>query len=80
MAYLIYFIGYVIATNMIVFVMDDDWETDGVTIGYWLACSVFGLLSWALVISIVLAFIVVVLTSKLHSINILNTYLIKPKK
>ena len=26
MAYLIYFIGYIIATNMIVFVMDDDWE------------------------------------------------------
>ena len=50
MGFLIYFIGYIIATCVILFVMDDDWKTEGVTISDWLACSIFSSLSWAFVL------------------------------
>ena len=52
MGFLIYFVGYIIATCIILFVMDDDWKTEGITIADWLACSIFGSLSWALVLGL----------------------------
>ena len=80
MAYFIYFIGYIIATNIIVFVMDDDWKTEGVTFGEWLACSIFGTLSWALVISLIVIYLIGTFVSWTQSIKIFNIYLIKPNK
>jgi biotin transporter BioY len=80
MGYIIYFIGYIIATNIIVFVMDDDWKTEGVTFREWLACSIFGTLSWGLIIGFVLIYFIGTLVLCIHSMKILDIYMIKPNK
>ena len=80
MGYIIYFIGYIIATNIIVFVMDDDWKTEGVTFREWLAYSIFGTLSWGLIIGFVLIYFISTLVLCINSMKILDIYMIKPNK
>lgn len=79
MGYLVYFIGYIIATCIILFVMDDDWKTEGVTIADWLVCSIFGSLSWALILGLLFICIIAFFTKLIDSSNILSIYLFKPK-
>ena len=79
MGFLIYFIGYIIATCIILFVMNDDWKTEGVTISDWLACSIFGSLSWAFVLGFFVLCIVFMSVMFIKKTNILNKYLINPK-
>ena len=59
--------------------MDDDWKTDGVTIADWLACSIFGSLSWALVLGFLFICIIAFFIKLINYSNILSIYLFKPK-
>lgn len=82
MGFLIYFIGCVIATLIITFVLDEDWRTEGVTIGTLLINSIYGLLSWLFVIGFLAIWCVILvayLGSCFHS-DVFKKYLIKPKK
>ena len=80
MGFLIYFIGYIIAMIIIIFVMNDDWRTEGVTLSDWIANSIFGSLSWALVIGFLLLYIICMMVSIINSLNMPTIYLLRPKK
>ena len=60
--------------------MDDDWKTEGITIADWLAYSIFGSLSWALVLGLLFICIIMFFVKLIDSSKVLNLYLIKPKK
>lgn len=82
MGFLIYFIGCAIATLIITFILDDDWRTEGLSLGDLLINSIYGLLSWFFVLGFAIVCFIGLIISFISGFNfdLQKIYLIKPKK